>query len=113
MSPCTTPMAIGSSFPTSTSSGARPTSSRSPSTMAANVGIAIQNARLYQEAHRRGDEMAALAEVGQEISATLDVQAILERIGERVQALLEADSVALFLADPDGKVFRPILALGS
>src|SRR5439155_21616149 len=82
------------------------------STIASNVGVAIQNARLFQEAHRRGDEMAALAEVGQEISATLDVRAILERIGERVQSLLAADSVALFLAEPDGRTFRPILALG-
>ena len=57
--------------------------------------------------------MAALAEVGQEISATLEVRAILDRIGERVQTLLAADSVALFLAEPDGKTFRPILALGS
>src|SRR6185503_20251223 len=71
------------------------------STIAANVGVAIQNARLYQEAHRRGDEMAALAEVGQEISATLDVQAVLDRIGERVRSLLAADSVALYLSRPD------------
>ena len=83
------------------------------STIAANVGIAIQNARLYREAHRRGDEMAALAEVGQEISATLDSDAVLRRIGERVQSLLEADSSALLLAEPDGRTFRPILALGS
>jgi GAF domain-containing protein/DNA-binding response OmpR family regulator len=83
------------------------------STIAANVGVAIQNARLYREAHRRGDEMAALAEVGQEISATLDVDAVLRRIGERVQALLDADSSALLLADPDGHTFRPILALGT
>ena len=69
------------------------------STIAANVGVAIQNARLFQEAHRRADEMSALAEVGQEISATLDVQAVLERIGERVRELLSADTVALFLAD--------------
>ena len=62
------------------------------STIAANVGVAIQNARLYQEAHRRGDEMAALAEVGREISATLDVQTVLERIGQRVQTLLSADT---------------------
>jgi GAF domain-containing protein/CheY-like chemotaxis protein len=82
------------------------------STIASNVGVAIQNARLFQEAHRRGDEMAALAEVGQEISATLDVQAVLQRIGERVQSLLAADSVALFLAEDDGRTFRPILALG-
>src|SRR3954469_24028478 len=85
---------------------------RMMSTIAANVGVAIQNARLYQEAHRRGDEMAALAEVGQEISATLDVRAVLGRIGERVQSLLDADSVALFLAEADGHAYRPILALG-
>ena len=72
------------------------------STIAANVGVAIQNARLFQEAHRRADEMAALAEVGQEISATLDVRAVLERIGERVQELLAADTGALFLAEDDG-----------
>jgi GAF domain-containing protein/DNA-binding response OmpR family regulator len=81
------------------------------STIAANVAVAIQNARLYQEAHRRADEMAALAEVGQEISATLDVQALLERIGERVQTLLAADSTALFLADETGH-YRATLALG-
>jgi GAF domain-containing protein/DNA-binding response OmpR family regulator len=83
------------------------------STIAANVGVAIQNARLYREAHRRGDEMAALADVGQEISATLDAQAVLRKIGERVQSLLEADASALLLADPDGRTFRPILALGT
>ncbi len=82
------------------------------STIAANVGVAIQNARLYREAHRRGDEMAALADVGQEISATLDVESVLAQIGERVQSLLEADSSALFLADADGRTFRAILALG-
>ncbi|HUQ79376.1 MAG TPA: GAF domain-containing protein [Patescibacteria group bacterium] len=82
------------------------------STIAANVGVAIQNARLYREAHRRGDEMAALADVGQEISATLDVNVVLRRIGERVQSLLAADSSALFLADADGRAYRAILALG-
>ncbi|HEY8438416.1 MAG TPA: ATP-binding protein, partial [Candidatus Limnocylindrales bacterium] len=81
------------------------------STIAANVGVAIQNARLYREAHRRADEMAALAEVGREISATLDVDTVLAQIGQRVQALLAADSTALFLIQPDGR-FRARLALG-
>ena len=82
------------------------------STIAANVGVAIQNAQLYQEAHRRGDEMAVLAEVGQEISATLDTSAVIERIGERVHGLLNADTTALFVADPDGRTYRAILAIG-
>jgi signal transduction histidine kinase/CheY-like chemotaxis protein len=82
------------------------------STIAANVGVAIQNARLYQEAHRRGDEMAALADVGQEISATLDARAVLNQIGERVQSLLAADSVALYLAGAQPDTFQATLALG-
>ena len=49
------------------------------STLAASVGTAIQNARLYQETHRRAPEMAALADVGREISANLDLTAVLER----------------------------------
>jgi GAF domain-containing protein/DNA-binding response OmpR family regulator len=81
------------------------------STIAANVGVAIQNARLYREAHRRADEMAALAEVGQEISATLDVDTVLEQIGQRVQTLLSADTTALFLRQPDG-TFTARLAVG-
>ncbi|MDP9300662.1 MAG: GAF domain-containing protein, partial [Actinomycetota bacterium] len=81
-------------------------------TIAANVGAAIQNARLYRETHRRADEMAALADVGREISATLDPTAVLERIVEQAQVLLGAESSAVYLAQPDGRSFRAIVALG-
>src|SRR5258705_8359727 len=82
------------------------------STIAANVGAAIQNAQLYRETHRRAGEMAALADVGREISATLDPTVVLERIVEQAQALLGADSSAVYLAQPDGRSFRAIVALG-
>ncbi len=62
------------------------------STLAANVGAAISNARLYEETRRRAREMAALAEVGREISANLDLTAVLEQIVERAQSLLSVDS---------------------
>ena len=42
-------------------------------TIAANVGVAIQNAQLYEEMRRRAEEMAALADVGRELSATTDL----------------------------------------
>jgi GAF domain-containing protein len=51
------------------------------STIAANVGSSIQNARLYQETQRRANEMAVLAEIGSDIAATHDLEAVLERIG--------------------------------
>ena len=82
------------------------------STIAANVGVAIQNARLYDETHRRAEEMGALADVGREISATLDPTAVLERIAEHAMNLLTAGSSAVYLAQPGGRTFRAIVGRG-
>ena len=81
------------------------------STIAANVGVAIQNARLYKETGRRASEMAALAELGREIGALLDLEPILGEIGERARELLDADTSAVFL-QRDGR-FVPVVALGT
>ncbi len=82
-------------------------------TLAANVGVAIQNARLYRDAQRQAAEMTALAEVGSEISAMLDLGSVLERITDRALSLLTADTSAVFLAEDEGRVLRPFVALGS
>jgi signal transduction histidine kinase/DNA-binding response OmpR family regulator len=81
-------------------------------TLAANVGIAIQNARLYQDAERRADEMAAIAKVGREISATLEVEPVIAEISERAMDLLDSDTCAAFLREPGGSTFSPIVVLG-
>jgi GAF domain-containing protein/DNA-binding response OmpR family regulator/HPt (histidine-containing phosphotransfer) domain-containing protein len=83
------------------------------STIAANVGAAIQNARLYDETRRRAGEMAALAELGREIGGMLDLDAVLRRVTERARALLAADSSAVFLEDEETEGrFVPSVALG-
>ncbi|MEP7157972.1 MAG: GAF domain-containing protein [Chloroflexota bacterium] len=82
-------------------------------TLAANIGNAIQNALLYGESQRRGTEMSTLAEVGREISATLDLNSVLQRIVERAQDLLDGTSSAVFLREDDGKTFRATTAVGS
>ena len=46
--------------------------------------------RLYRESQRRASEMSALAEVGREISATLDLNALLERMVDRALTILLA-----------------------
>jgi signal transduction histidine kinase/DNA-binding response OmpR family regulator len=81
-------------------------------TIAASLAVAIENARLYDETRRRGDEMAALAEVGREISATLELSVVLELIADRAQALLKADSSAVFLPEGDAETYRAVVALG-
>ncbi len=82
------------------------------STIAANVGSAIQNARLYQEARRRANETATLAELGREVTAMLDLTAVLNRIAERAQHLLEVETSAVYLADENGRTFQATIALG-
>ena len=82
-------------------------------TLAANVGVAIQNARLYRDSQRRASEMAALADVGSEISAMLELRPVIERIADRARVLLGGDTSAVFLAEPDGQTLRPLVALGA
>ena len=82
------------------------------STIAANVGTAIQNARLYEEMRRRADEMAALVDVGREISETLVLDRVLQRIAERAKTLLDADTSAAFLPEEGAEDYRAIVALG-
>jgi PAS domain S-box-containing protein len=81
------------------------------STIAANVGAAIRNAQLYQETQQRADEMAALTEIGREISATLDLEQVLERIASRAQELLHARTATIRLLDEDGNL-PTVVALG-
>jgi transcriptional regulator with GAF, ATPase, and Fis domain len=46
-------------------------------TIASQAAIAVENARLFQEAQRRAQETTVLAEVGREISVTLDLETVL------------------------------------
>jgi PAS domain S-box-containing protein len=82
------------------------------STIAANVGAAIQNARLYQETQRRARETAALAKLGREVGGLLELDPILHEIAERARELLEADTSAVFLEEEEGGRYRPLVALG-
>ena len=50
--------------------------------------MALENARLFEETKRRAGEMAALTEIGREVSASLDLSTVLERIGTRAREVL-------------------------
>jgi signal transduction histidine kinase/uncharacterized protein YigA (DUF484 family) len=82
-------------------------------TIAANAGAAIQTAQLHRETERRAREMATLAEIGNDISASLNLGTVLERITTDAQKLLNADSSAVFLPDPTSpNIYKAIAAVG-
>ena len=80
--------------------------------LARQAAIAIESTGAYAETERRATEMAALAAVGREISATLDLQLVLERIAGQARELLGAGSGAVYLLQPDGCTLRAIAAAG-
>src|SRR6185436_18716602 len=80
--------------------------------VADQLSLALENARLFQETQRRAQEMTALAEVGREISATLDLEAVLERITVYASDLLAATSAAAYLPSNQGHVWNAIAAVG-
>ncbi len=81
-------------------------------TIANTVGVAIQNARLYAEAQRHADEMSALAEIGREISSSLDLPTVLERIATCARDLLTRDTTAVYLLDKERETLRAVTAVG-
>ena len=82
------------------------------STVAASMGVALENARLFDETQRRTRETAALAEVGRDISSTLDLSTVMDRIARHAKDLLRGDNSAIFLPDAGGQTYRAIVAIG-
>ncbi len=80
--------------------------------VADQLSLALENAHLFQETQRRAQETAALAEVGREISATLDIETVLERIATYARSLLQAESSAVYLPDAQGMTWQAISAVG-
>ncbi len=76
-------------------------------TLANSMSVALENARLFDETQRRTRETAALAEVGRDISSTLDLSTVMDRIARHAKNLLNAGSSAIFLPDASGEPTAP------
>ncbi len=63
------------------------------------VGLAIENARLFDAVRARQVEAENLYKAGMDVSSTLDVGQVLHAVTERGRALLHADASALCLWD--------------
>jgi len=74
--------------------------------------IRQENLRLHQETQRQAEEMSTLAEIGNDILATLDLKLILERITLHGRDLLAANNCAVYLLDPDQETLRLIASAG-
>ncbi|MEK7311597.1 MAG: GAF domain-containing protein, partial [Chloroflexota bacterium] len=79
---------------------------RIQSTLAAQVAVALQNARLFEAERRRVEALTALHETGLELSTQFDLSTLLHSIVERAVRLLEAPRGDLCLLLPDGQTLE-------
>ena len=71
------------------------------STVAREVAIAIENARLYQETQLRLRELSLLFDTSAALSISLDVQRVLHTTAEHITTALHADGCTLSLWDQE------------
>jgi putative nucleotidyltransferase with HDIG domain len=75
-------------------------------TLAAQLGVAIANLRLYQETERRNLEISALYETAIATNSLVDVSVLLDNLGTQVQKLLSPDTFIVILFDQEQDDFE-------
>lgn len=77
------------------------------STIASQVALAIENAKLFQATQDRLRESETLLAVSQSVSSTLDLKETLQRVAREAALAAEADSSGAYLLDATQGVIRP------
>jgi PAS domain S-box-containing protein len=76
------------------------------SAVASQIGVAVENARLFAEAHRRLKDLSLVHEVGSAVAASLDLPGVLNVGTEAVRGLLDVTHCALLLLDREHDLLR-------
>ncbi len=69
------------------------------STITANLGVAIENARLQEETQQRLSELATINMISQGLLAQLDLQAAVEQVGDKIHGILNPAGLDITLYD--------------
>ena len=81
--------------------------------IADQAGLAIENARLYEQTLRRAEESAHLLEIARTLSAHVPLPTLLQQIAEHARTLLNASSSGMYLYDAAHEELEVAVAVGS
>lgn len=76
--------------------------------IAAQIGLAIQNASLYEETRQRAEEKSAFLDTSLALNH-LDLNFILQTVGSKAKTLFQADDCRIFLVDERAEMVRCVL----
>ncbi|MER2514382.1 MAG: GAF domain-containing protein, partial [Nitrosomonas ureae] len=80
--------------------------------IAHQTSIALEASHLLEEAIKNAQETSAIAEVGRNISSTLQLDSVLERIAFHAKNLLNAETSAIYLSETEKNLLVSIAAVG-
>ena len=79
--------------------------------IAARVGIAIDNARLYRRVERQNRTFKTLAHISREFSSILDLNELLSKLASTMRDLINYDAFSILLVDHDAKALRHLFSI--
>jgi GAF domain-containing protein len=80
------------------------------STLASQTTIALENAQLLEEAHRRAEELEALQMISVDIQAEAEPDTLLTSVVERATKLLRAEGGMVFLLEPNRTMLKVVVS---
>jgi GAF domain-containing protein/CheY-like chemotaxis protein len=83
------------------------------STLASSMGVALENARLFDETNRllaetdeRAAELAIITSVQEGLAQNLDMQSMYDLVGDKIQEIFDAQVVDIGIVDKDAGLIR-------
>ncbi|MBK7317147.1 GAF domain-containing protein [Candidatus Villigracilis affinis] len=77
-------------------------------TLSANMGVAIQNARLFEAEQERVAELQIINSIQQGLAAELDFQAIVDLVGDKLREVLKSGDIGIRWYDRTNNVIVPM-----
>jgi PAS domain S-box-containing protein len=74
--------------------------------LAHQAGVAIDNARLFEQAQERARELAVLNELGQALTARLNVEEVMDEAYRGASSLIDTDNFYIGLYDAESKMIN-------
>jgi sigma-B regulation protein RsbU (phosphoserine phosphatase) len=79
--------------------------------IAARVGVAIDNARLYRRVDRQNRTLKTLANISREFSSILDLNELLGKIASTMHELISYDAFSILSVDHEAKALRHLSSI--
>ena len=75
-------------------------------TIGKSMGIALENARLFEETQQRNVELAMINAVQSALAAELDIEAIYEVVGEKIRDIFDANTILVISFDHENGIMH-------